>query len=153
VAGPRYDRGGCDSCVIYSVRSPHEFPALYALPSDRGAPRQLTRRYLGSTAAVSRDTIYFDQQELRRNTGLYADIYALERASGRVTALTSEARLLDPDLSPDGRTLVAVKDLPDRRELVLVALNHGSAPVITALVSEADVQFNAPRWSPDGRSI
>src|SRR5204863_5400463 len=81
-----------------------------------------TRRYLGSTTAVGREDLYFDQQELHRNVALYSDLYALSRATGRVRRLTSGARLLDPDLSPDGRTLVAVQDRAGQRNLVLVRL-------------------------------
>ena len=82
----------------------------------------MTSRYLGSTTASTRDVVYFDQLELRRNTGLYSDLYALDRATGDVTRLTTEARLLDPDLSPDGKTLVCARTAPGRRDLVLVSL-------------------------------
>lgn len=156
VGGPRFDRSACDGCpapVIYSVRTPHEFPSLYELPGDRRAPRRLARRYLGSTSAASKQTIVFDQQELRRNTGLYSDLYALDRATGRVRPLTVEARLLDPDLAPDSSTLVAVQDAPGRRDLVLVEGALEGRPIVIPLASEPDTQFNAPRWSPDGRTV
>lgn len=152
VGGPRFD-GSCATCppaIIYSVRTPHEFPALYELPPDRSEPRRLATRYLGSTSAVTTSTVYFDQQELRRNTSLYGDLYALDRQTGRTTALTREARLLDPDLSPDGTTLVAARNAPGRRDLVLVATKDGT---VATLVSDTDTQFNAPRWSPDGRTV
>jgi len=145
VTGPRFTRS---REVVYSVRSPHGFPALNIAALDGSAPRRLATRYLGSSTAVTPDTIYFDQQELRRNSGQYSDLYALDRRSGRVRRLTSEARLLDPDVSPDGRTLVCVQDAPGRRDLVLVRL-----PAVTTLISEPDTQFDAPRWSPDGRQI
>ena len=74
--------------------------------------------------------------------------------------LTSQARLLDPDLSPDGRTLASVRNAAGRRDLILIRLDQSSgepssvtATGIDTLVSEAETQFNAPRWSPDGRSI
>src|SRR5262249_30583365 len=99
--------------------------------------------------AIGANDLYFDQQEVRRNTGVYSDLYAWSRATGRVRQLTSEARLLDPDLSPDGTTLTCVQVRPGRRDLVLVEVGR---PVRT-LLSEPETQFNAPRWSPDGRSI
>ena len=88
--------------------------ALYELPADRRQPRRLTTRYLGATSAVSRDDLLRSAGTPPQHRG-HADLYALDRSTGRVRALTSEARLLD-DLSPDGTTLAAVKDLPDRRE-------------------------------------
>lgn len=183
VAGPRFASA---SEIVYSVRTPHGFPALNVTNLSGSAPRRLATRYLGSTTGITADTIYFDQQEVRRNTGVYSDLYALDRRSGRVRAITSEARLLDPDVSPDGRTLVCVQDAPGRRDLVLVStaglktrptsssvvapavvapavvahavvapavVAQDFSPAITTLISEPDTQFNAPRWSPDGRLI
>jgi hypothetical protein len=157
VAGPRFAPGACPGCspeVVYSVQSPHAFPALKAVSLDGAPPRSLTERYLGATSAVTEDAVIFDQQELHRNIGLYSDLYRLDRASGAVRALTREARLLDPDLSPDRRTIAAVREGRGQRDLVLVALDgHLTAGAVTGLVAEADTQFATPRWSPDGHSI
>ena len=173
-AGPRFASA---SEIVYSVRTPHAFPALESVRTDGSGRRRLAKRYLGSTIGITAATIYFDQQELRRNVGVYSDLYALDRRSGRVRELTSESRLLDPDASPDGRSLVCVHDAaPGRRDLVLVATSNleradtadskarsriggpalarpNVSSAVTVLVSEPDTQFNAPRWSPDGRLI
>ncbi len=170
VSGPRFDRFACDGCppaIIYSLRTPHEFPSLNRVAVDvdaptRSGPERLASRYLGSTTAVGREELYFDQQEVRRNVALYSDIYALSRSTGRVRRLTHGARLLDPDLSPDGRTLVAVQDRAGQRNLVLVRLppprSEGRNPTdealpVETLIAEAEMQFTTPRWSPDGRFI
>jgi len=179
IIGPRFDRYSCAGCpadIVYTAANPNGFPALYRVGLDGGAPRQLATRYLGSTTGIGRDEIYFDQLELRRNTGLYGDLYAYSRADGRVRQLTSDARLLDPDLSPDGNTLVCVQNHPGQRDLVLVRLKPdttetrkpdthditGASSVvsgfsrtsaISALIAEPGTQFDAPKWSPDGRTI
>ena len=207
VSGPRFDAFSCEGCppdIIYSAVSPQGFPALYRVGLDGDEPRRLATRYLGSTTAPGRDRIYFDQVEQRRNSGLYSDLYALSRADGRVRQVTSEARLLDPDLSPDGGTLVCVQNRPGQRDLVLVRLKpdttsagaqlvrlkpdatsagvaapaavasgfsrtsantrrgggspgvaQGFSPAVTltTLIAEPDTQFDAPKWSPDGRTI
>ena len=161
VSGPRFDRfacAGCPQAVFYAVANPRGFPSLARVALDGSPPRRVTTRYLGSTTAVGRDTIYFDQMELRRNVGVYSDLYALSRADGRVRALTSNARLRDPDLSPDGETLVATREQPGRRDLVIVRVNAKADAdrdrvAIGTLVGAPDVYFDAPRWSPDGRSI
>ncbi len=153
VTGPRYDRTTCAGCapsIVYSARSPEGFPGLYEITRNGSPPRQIAERYFGSTTAVARDTIYFDQHELRRNSSLYSDLYGLDRATGHITQLTADVRLLDPDLSPDGATLVCVQAAPGRRDLVLVSIAGGFTR--TVLLSEPDTQFNAPRWSPDGRT-
>jgi Tol biopolymer transport system component len=155
--GPRYAPPACDGCpseILYSTRNTHEFPALWATNVDGGAPRRLTERYLGSTVAVSSERLFFDEQELARNVGLYSDLYSLDRRSGRVTRLTHEARLGDPDLSSDGTRLVAVREDRGRRDLVTVpVLPGGRLGAARTIVSGADTQFAAPRWSPDGLLI
>ncbi len=173
IAGPRFDPFTCAECspeIVYSARNPDGFPALYRLALDGSAPRQVTTRYTGSTVGIGRDVLYFDQVERRRNVGFYSDLYMLVRADGSVRQVTSEARLLDPDLSPDGTTLVCTQGRPGQRDLVTVRLKPdtpgtggSSSPVsvvstfsrtvITPLISEPDVYFDAPRWSPDGRTI
>jgi hypothetical protein len=156
VAGPRFVEPSCDACpaaLVYASRTPHAFPSLKLVTLDGSAPRTLTRRYLGSTSAVTRDRIYFDQQEIRRNVGVYSDLYALDRRSGDVSRLTHEARLTDPDVSPDGRTIVCVRNAPGRRDLVLVRRSDQNRWSIETLLSQPDTQFNAPRWSPDGGMI
>src|SRR6266851_4835739 len=125
VSGPRFDRFTCQGCppeVLYSASNPDGFPALYRVALDGSTPRRVTTRYLGSTTAIGRDAVYFDQMEVRRNVGVYSDLYALSRADSRVRQLTSDARLLHPDLSPDGETLACVQNRPGQRDLVLVRL-------------------------------
>jgi WD40 repeat protein len=161
MSGPRFDRYSCAGCVpeiVYSAANPNGFPALYRVGLDAGTPRRLTTRYLGSTTGIGPERIYFDQLELNRNVGLYGDLYEYSRADGRVRRLTSDARLLDPDLSPDGRMLVCVRNSPGRRDLVLVPLGtngtvRGDKTSTTTLLAEAGTQYDAPRWSPDGRTI
>jgi hypothetical protein len=152
VGGPRFDRFACDACplqILYSVRDPRRFPTLYRLALDGTPPRPLTTRYWGSTLGIGGGAIYFDQLEARRNVGFYADLYEFSRADGSVRQLTSNARLQDPDLSPDGATLVATQNRFGQRDLVMVRLRDE----VTPLVSEPDVYFDTPRWSPDGRTI
>jgi Tol biopolymer transport system component len=159
VSAPRFLPAACATCppeVTYSVATPDGFPSLYQVALDGSAPRRVARRYLGSTTAPGRDTIYFDQLEVARNTGLYSDLYALDRGTRKVRRITSGARLKDPDLSPDGQTIVATQNYPGHRDLVLVHLagsTPGASAEIVPLVSDPDTQFDAPRWSPDGRAI
>src|SRR5690606_27182443 len=99
----------------------------------------------------------FDQLELRRNTALYSDLYALDLATGRVSLLTRDARLRDPDLTPDGRAIVAVRQRDGDRALAVLRLARDDGPVrvesVQTLIADPDTQFNAPRWAPDGRWI
>jgi Tol biopolymer transport system component len=154
VRAPRFDRFRCEGCppdVVYSVSNADGFPAMYRVALDGSPPQRLMRRYLGSTTAVGRESWYFDQLEIRRNVGVYSDLYELTRRDGRVRQLTHEARMRDPDLSPDGTTLVCVQNRHGQRDLVTVRLEPAAEP--QTLVAEPGTQFNTPRWSPDGRTI
>ena len=160
VSGPRFAPPACAACsteIVYSLVSPDGFPSLNAIGIDGSRVRRLTTRYLGSTAGVGERVIVFDQDELRRSVGLYGDLYELDRKTGHVRELTTEARLRDPDLSPDGTTIVCVRDRNAQRDLVTMRLAPGGAgekaSPITLLAGDADTEFDAPRWSPDGRSI
>jgi Tol biopolymer transport system component len=164
VSGPRFDRftcAGCPASVFYSASNADGFPGLYRVSLDGSAPHHVTTRALGSTSAIDRDVVYFDQVEIRRNVGVYSDLYEWSRATGAVRRLTREARLLDPDLSPDGRTIAAVQNHPGQRDLVLLSVasapgwtsSHGPSVSIATLLTEPDTQYNVPKWSPDGRTI
>ena len=163
VVGPRFAPLACTTCsveIVYSARTPDAFPSLRAVGIDGQGDRQLATRYLGATTGLGRTAIVFDQQELRRNVGLYSDLYVFDRPTGNVRALTSGARLRDPDLSPDGRLITAVRENGGQRDLVVVHLRgsaEDSADVATTatetVVAVAGVQFSAPRWSPDGNRI
>src|SRR5205807_7943633 len=103
VSGPRFVPPPCSGCpqdIVYSVRTPHGFPALRRIAADGSRSRQIATRYLGSTAAPVGPVLLFDQQDLRRSVGLYSDLYALEMSRGRARRLTADARLIDPDGSP-----------------------------------------------------
>ena len=163
ITGPRFAPSNCVGCadaVVYSVQSPDGFPSLRIIEQDGTGDRRLTTRYQGSTLGVSARALVFDQQELRRNVGLYSDLYALDRRTGDVRRLTTESRLQDPDLSPDGQSVVATRGHGDRRDLVLVHLHTADGhlqPIastdIETLATESSTDYSAPRWSPSGRLI
>lgn len=165
---PRFLPADCHACapeVLYSRQTPHEFPSLETVGLNGGEPRPLAARYGGRTVGVSGAWIVFDQQRLRRNVGLYGDLYALYRPTGRQYALTAEGRYADPDVAPDGQAVACVREHDGRRDLVVLPLRGGEATMSTAgpprlhvgtprvLVSEPGTTFSAPRWSPDGRRI
>jgi hypothetical protein len=167
VSGPRFARPcrGCDVEIVFSVQNPDGFPELRAVSGDGRHERALARRYLGSTIGVGEDRFVFDQQELRRNVALASDLYSYDWKTKEVRALTRDERLLDPDLSPDGGTIVCVREARGRRDLVLVRLEQPrgaglqpdrhrlTAPEIVTLASDVETHFDAPRFSPDGRLV
>src|SRR5207302_8534793 len=118
--------------------APRSFLSMDRVPRAGGPPARGARRFLGSPTAPGRETIYFDQLEVRRNVGLYGDLYALDRATGRLQEITFEARVTQPDLSPDEQSIVAIQDRVGARALVRVsgAVAGFSRTAIDTLVFE-----------------
>ena len=140
--------------LFYSIGNPHGFPALMELPRDGSAPRQVTTKYLGERIAAAGGSLVFDQLELVANVGLQSDLYVVDQDGGRTRRLTRGARAADPDVAPDGRTIVCTVQSADRRSLATLPLDNAGRTVTPALLgSDASTDFSSPRWSPDGRSI
>jgi hypothetical protein len=151
VASPRF---AGDGRLFYSAANPHGFPALMERSRPGGPPKQIARRYLGNRLSVSGSVLVFDQLEVVRSVGLQSDLYAVSLDTGASRRLTRGARAADPDVSPDGRTIVCTVQLADRRALATVVLPpDGRTGAPTLLVSEPQTDFASPRWSPDGRTI
>ncbi len=157
-AAPRFAGRSCDACpasAVYSTQGPHDFPSLRSITLDGSDDRVLTTRYLGSTIGISSSAFVFDQQELRREAGLYSDLYRYDRRTGDVRPISHEARLQDPDLAPDGR-VVAVREHAGQRDLVILEWRpeaHDRNPGLRVLAAGRDLQFSTPRWSRDGRFV
>ncbi len=151
VGSPAFGRHGR---LFYSIVNPHGFPALMTLGTDGAEPRQLTTRYLGNQMGTAGDQLVFDQMELVRNVGLQSDLYAIDENGGPVRRLTHLARAADPDVAPDGRTVVCTVQMPDRRALAIFQLpTAGAFAAPTILLSDADTDYSSPRWAPDGQSV
>ena len=107
--------------------------------------------------------LLYDQLEFVRGSAMLSDLYLHDPATGRTRRLTSEARLVDPDWSPDGRLIAAVRITPARRELVVLdsaalaaarlPVGSEALPVLRSAGAGRDVVYATPRWSPDGRLL
>jgi hypothetical protein len=158
VTTPRVDG---DGTIWFSASNPHGFPGLYRVVAGK-RPERVAERYGGTGLTLGRDAVIFDQLEFVRGAGLASDLYALRRRNGRVRRLTREARLVDPDLSPDGRWLAVIRTRPGARELLVLdatklleaatPIGAASLPIVSRLGDEFEV-FAGPRWSPDGTRL
>lgn len=137
--------------LFYSVSNPDGFPAIFEWGEGQ-ASRRVATRFGGNRLSAGGGLLVFDQLEFVRNAGLQSDLYAISLDGGGSRRLTRGARAADPDVSPDGRTIALTIQESDRRALAILPLPpDGAAPRV--LVSEAGVEYAAPRWSPDGGSL
>jgi hypothetical protein len=151
VMGPRF---GPEGRVYYSVANPDGFPALMTVGIGDAAPRRITDKYLGSRVAFAGRDLVFDQVELVQQVGLQSDLYAMPAEGGSIRRLTREARAADPDVSPDGHTIVCTVQRADGRGLATMdLLAAGTLGTLMPLNADPLTDWSSPRWSPDGRSI
>ena len=151
--------------LFYSISNPHDFPSLMEWRAD-ASPRRVTTRVGAGRSSAAASTIIFDQVEYIRSVGVQSDLFAADPDSGAVRRLTRGARAADPDLSPDGRTIVCTIQTADRRYLATLELDSPADPRYpatlapdspaawpNALASQAGTHYASPRWSPDGSMI
>jgi hypothetical protein len=151
VGAPAFDHAGR---LFYYTANPHGFPSLLELPRDGGTPRHVADRYLGNRIAPTGNLLVFDQIEYAGTVSLRSDLYAVDERGGPVRRVTEHARAADPDVSPDGRTIVCTIQSADRRGLATMPRpGFGQIAAPTPLVDDAWTDYSSPRWSPDGRSI
>jgi hypothetical protein len=151
VAGPRFAR---DGELYYSTSNPHGFPALMALAPGEHEPREVTWKYLGARVGFAGNELVFDQVELIQNVGLQSDLYLASPDGRGVRRLTKNARAADPDVAPDGRTIVCTVQHADRRALATLNVPAaGQLGTPAPLSAEPLTDWSSPRWSPDGRWI
>jgi len=81
----------------------------------------------------------------------YYDLYLLDLDKRRATRLTRGARAREPDLAPDGRSIVCVRNALGQTNLWIYDLETSE---FRALTNSGDgIQYAEPRWSPDGALI
>ena len=90
------------------------------------------------------------QLEFRDPYRLHSDLWHLD-AAGREIRLTEGARLIQPDVAPDGGRVAGAQHHRGGVRLVV----HDLAAGETRAVAEAEPgeAYDGPRWSPDGRRI
>lgn len=145
-------RVSADGTIFYAVSNPHGFPALMRL-SPAEEPVRVAWRALGSGTAVGAEWVVFDQVERARSVAIHSDLYAVRQDGGEVRRLTYGARAADPDLSPDERRIVCTVQATGRRALAIVDFRPGEAAVPRVIAGDRAADYEAPRWSPDGRRI
>jgi len=149
--GPRFSPDG--TLIAYTSRTLTGLREVRVMRADGAGDRHLAWRNGGDDVAWTPDgrALVFDEPERWRAFRTRFDLRVVDLASGRVRALTRGLRARDPDVAPDGRTVVFARQDGTRSELGLVGLEGGPPRALTR--SAPGVQWSDPDFAPDGRSV
>jgi Tol biopolymer transport system component len=164
VSGPRVIRtsraaGLPIDAVYYSTQGPHRFPEIRRVALGGTASAPVTSRYTGNVLSSDGRWLFFDQLEYDGAVALVSDLYAFDVDGGHTLRLSHGQRLTDPDVSPGGSQLVAVRAVAEERRMVLwpVSRDSGGRPVLAngleRPIGISGCVYATPRWSPDGARI
>lgn len=143
-------------------------PGIYQLPltadgQRASAPPRMVSRAHGNTLSFDRDcAVLFDAVGISRRRYRLFDLFRQLRGTTSVRGfsadrerLTTGARAREPDVSPDGGSVVYVTHHAGTSTLRLAALDAHSRPVRSRrLVPSARYeQAYTPRFSPDGKHV
>jgi len=148
---PRFSPDG--AWVAYTSRTLTRFPEIRLARPDGTEDHRLTLRNGGSGLAWTPDGTQLVYAELRvhRTFSVFGDLSLVDVATGDVRRLTRGARAYDPDVSPDGRTIVFAGKRGYRSDLYTVGLDGQALKPVTD--SAEGVEWSGPRWSPRGDAI
>jgi hypothetical protein len=150
-SGPRFSPDG--HWIAFTDRNLTQFRSIHIVSRDGGTEHALVKRNGGSSVAWTPDghALVYEEPENFRLFRVRADLRLFDLATRRTRWITRGLRARDPDVSPDGRTVVFVRQQGDRSDLALVSLDGSGARDLTH--SEPDTQWGAPRWSPAGDAL
>ena len=150
-AGARFSPDGAR--IAYTSRTLTRLRAVRVMARDGTGDRKVADRNGGTALAWTPDgrTIVYDESERHRLFSVRSDLRAVDVATGRVRALTRGLRAKEPDVAPDGRSIVLVLQKADRSELALVDADGSRLRELTR--SEPGTQWSGPRFSPRGDAL
>ncbi|HVQ08244.1 MAG TPA: S9 family peptidase [Allosphingosinicella sp.] len=138
------------------------YDQLFLVSSEGGAPRQLSYGPYNNGGPLSWTpdgrTLLFsgNRAENWEREGFNTEVYALDVASSRITALTSrDGPDNEPAVSPDGR-LIAFTGYDDRQrgyENAILYVMNVDGSNRRALTETLDRGVSGPVWAADGRAL
>jgi Tol biopolymer transport system component len=148
---PRFSPDGRQ--VAYASQTLTRYPEIRLVGADGTQDRPLALRNGGSGLAWTPDgrELVYGELQVHKTYAFYGDLSVVTVASGAVRRLTRGARAYDPDVAPDGQSVVFARKRGDRSELVVIGIDGQGERTLTQSV--AGVEWSGPRYSPNGASI
>jgi Tol biopolymer transport system component len=151
--------------IAYVVDNADEFPGIYLMNIDGTGDRKLVDNAFSTTSSggslawsPNNSGIYYTKIDIQKNTNFYNDIYYYDLEKNKEVRITRGLRARDPYPSPDGKKLLFVMNKLGKTRLALSAVPPADgSPIsekdITYLTEESALQYETPRFSPDGSMI
>jgi hypothetical protein len=136
--------------LVYATATGREEPALREIDPD-GVDRRMAPVSVGTRASWAPDgTLVYARVDFADPYRPEADLYRVD-GPGRVRQITRGARLREPAVSPDGRTVAAIRSVAGASTLLLMDLESGRERELTR--PDVDVAWGSPAWAPDGARL
>jgi Tol biopolymer transport system component len=150
--GPRFSPDG--EWIAYTSRTLTRYGSVRLVRRDGTGDRRLAYRNGGTAVSWTPDggELIYDEIEFHRLFSTFSDLRVVDVRTGRVRKLTRGSRARDPDVSPDGRDVVFVRQGSEGSELALLGLEPGSSPR-TLVTASRGVEWSRPRFAPGGGTV
>lgn len=139
--------------VLYSKSDAHNKSEIRRIRLDGTGDERLYRGRIGNQYSFSPDgkKVVFSSMGTYKHYYKYYELFELDLETKKVKQVTSGERALHPDYSPDGKTILFVKNGLNSTQLALWDIQEKKVRLLGR--AEPSVQFSNPRFSPDGKSI
>ncbi|WP_224982543.1 BamA/TamA family outer membrane protein [Geomonas agri] len=153
LAAPRFSPDG--NRIAFTRRDPHDHSSVVVTDAAGRKVAEFRRQLSDGILSWSPDgrSIYFTQAEMTRGFDLYQDLYVHDLERDCTRRLTEGQRLGEVQVSPDGKSFIAVASSRGSQNLVLINDVQGGKVVPLPLTAYTQERVSGPRFSPDGRAI
>jgi hypothetical protein len=158
VGQPRFGADG--RWIFFNGAGEAERDTLFACDPDSGEVSKLpgARTQFEVTRLVApadRHCFYYTRMNGVGRDRLWSEIRRYDPDSDSVQLVTARGRYRYPAVSPDGRTLAAVRNSAGRSVLVLVPVGRAGDAAAEEMLADASANeaLSDPAFSPDGRQL
>ncbi len=139
--------------VIYYSAPTNRWPALRAIDLNGRQDRILLEVNGDGGSAFTPDGrgIVFSQKEVHGQFYVFFDLFRFDLETGRASRLTRGSRARSPDVSPDGRRIVYVRNRAGRTRIAMCRIDGSGARDLTRF--DDGTQVYTPRFSPGGERV
>lgn len=144
-----------DGRIAYFTSLPDDHSQIRILDPDRGTAGEVMRTTGNPSIGVHPNgrVLVWNGIGAHLETYFFNDLYASDLETGETTRLTEGLRAMEPDVSPDGRSVAFTVNGAGTTHLMIARLSDVAGTMRVLFRSERFGQVYTPRWSPDGRTI